>query len=199
MIVEFKLNSDQLRRAREYVEVKKKMDAEELGGKDAQPKWFHHYCGNLLGWNSEMRSGFNKNQLLELVYRNDDGWVMRYEGERHPFKYDGALGTVIDILGPKWQQVRWLTYDTSDRRLRWYETTDDWIDRAGQFNDFLNSPRHRELPERFQELRACLEEIQRGVPDRRLWASYKPDVVKNAKLFQRKISGDWYPTPRKAA
>lgn len=192
MKVEFKLTLEQFNRANEIRAKAEKSSNKMLGGTDAPVEaGKYNYAGNLIGM-VEIFPGYNPNQRLDLIA--GPGWsVLRYEGERHPFQGDGGLKIVQEILGRGWRLARWSEYETSDKRLRWYETKKDWIGRAGQFNDFLYSPHHMELPERFQELRACLQDLQREVPDRRIWASYKPDVVKNARIFHKKILGTWTP------
>lgn len=125
MRVSFKLSLVQLARARaQQLKV-------EL--RDSVPESADHYGGNLVGWVEDHGFSYNYNQHLNL-----DLDVVTYTGERHPFQQDGMMQLLGQLLTGDENPVSgwWLSYspvvyDTSDTRLRWYETLQDYLyDRA---------------------------------------------------------------------
>ena len=83
----------------------------------------------------------NTNQFLELV-----GEMVTYEGERYPLVEDGALAVLLKIAGyakneeaavDALARLRVVNYKTSDRRLRWFETLDQYITRAGTLEEIV--------------------------------------------------------------
>ena len=135
MKITFKLTKEQLDRAKEISAA----IAAEKEEESSQVFW----CGNLLGYQGHSFS-FNKNQFLQLL----DNRVIRYIGQRYPLVQDGGLQTLTKIAGfndpfpeydtPKSLQKEWTQkrlkaiqslqvtdYQTSDKNLSWWETTED--------------------------------------------------------------------------
>ena len=138
MEVVFKLDQEQLARARAIVQEVEKED-EDLVDPEGDGE---AYCGNLLGW-SGGNLAFNPNQHLEL---NEDASTITYKGERHPLEQDGGLtvlwkvvvGEIEKFPGYSWEthlrkgwcdkrreavkKLRVVLYRTSDTRMEWHET-----------------------------------------------------------------------------
>lgn len=71
---------------------------------------------------------YNPNQ--RLYAREEDGkYYIGYEGERHPFKMDGKYDFLLELFGAVFPEElpEPSLYETSDKRLRWYETFDDYL------------------------------------------------------------------------
>ncbi len=63
---------------------------------------------------------FNRNQQLLFSYSSGE---LEYEGERCPFVYDKVLDLVIELFGSLEEASKRVTfYETSDQRLKWYQT-----------------------------------------------------------------------------
>lgn len=97
-----------------------------VNGEDDEP----HYtvdCGNVLGhvW---AHPCFNEDQNLEF---NPDARTLTYTGQRHPLVVDGALAAIKEIAGGDLSALRMVKYETSDKRLRWYETLESYISDRG--------------------------------------------------------------------
>lgn len=140
MKVSFKLNLAQLARARAQVLRVVQQDAIDVEG--------DYYNGNIVGWVTDHGFSYNSNQKLELV---DDCIV--YTGERCPFNQDGMLSLLGELLtGEKKPSKGWeagytpMVYETSDQRLRWYETLNSFLYERGTIDDLmshLRAPRTR--------------------------------------------------------
>jgi len=66
----------------------------------------------------------NPNQSVRVV-----GKTLVIEGERCALAYDGGFNAAIDILGTA--SAVPVSYETSDARLKWYETLDGYLSTRG--------------------------------------------------------------------
>jgi len=109
---------------------------------------------------------FNPDQALNLV-----GGQVVYEGQRHPLQQDGGLDVLVEIAGytslkeafaDKFGRLKVVEYQTSDKRLVWYETLSDWEKReedrilsSGSWGEvlstMLSTRREVEIPSRFPQ------------------------------------------------
>ena len=70
---------------------------------------------------------FNKDQNLALA-----GRVLTYIGQRCPMVQDGALGAILAVFGTTAQATTAVVeYQTSDKRLEWYQTLASYIQDSG--------------------------------------------------------------------
>jgi len=143
MKVSFKLNLQQLARARAQVLKTERRDSasDELDSRD-------NYEGNLVGWAEDHGFSYNRNQRLDLV-----GDTLVFQGERCPFHQDGMFKLLTLILtGEEKPAKGWeeefvpLEYQTSDARLEWWETLASYLYERGTIEDLethLRTPRTR--------------------------------------------------------
>ena len=148
MKVVFKLNNHQARLASKIAS-----DASKYVSDDPADI----YCGNLLGYMYNHQN-FNPNQRLQF---NEDAATVEYHGERHPMIQDGAMNVLEEIAGGDIKTLCVVLYETSDKRLHWYETLDSYLTTrasveetidnfkviASKFNfmrDFVYQPEDRE-------------------------------------------------------
>lgn len=131
MKVSFKLSLSQLGRARaQQLKV-------EL--RDSVPESADHYAGNLVGYVQDHGFSYNRRQRLQL-----SGDIVTYTGERHPFQQDGMMQLLGQLLTGDENPVSgwWLSYspvvyDTSDSRLKWHETLQDYLYDSASLEEIL--------------------------------------------------------------
>lgn len=153
--------------------------------------------GNLLpGLPASLHSCFNRNQHLML---NQDAGTVHYKGERYPLAQDGGLRVLKEIADGDISTLRVVGYETSDKRLQWFETLEDYILQRSTQEEFLEYYKKKELKptigsgwlwlaveSRFPALAACMAAIGRGQNERMLGASFDAKTLKDAKSFFRK-------------
>jgi hypothetical protein len=93
----------------------------------------------------------NTDQSLDW---NGDARTLTYKGQRHPLVQDGALSIIRRICGDKPQIV---SYQTSDKRLHWYETLSDYLWYRGTAEECIEAgvypPRHAWIEKGVEVLR----------------------------------------------
>ena len=153
--------------------------------------------GNLLPVvQADLPTCFNFNQNLEL---NQDAMTIHYKGERYPLAQDGGLRVLKEIADGDISTLRVVGYETSDKRLQWFETLEDYILQRSTQEEFLEYYKNKSLvptigsgwlwkivETRFPALAACMAAIDRGQNERMLAASFDAKTVKDAKSFFRK-------------
>ena len=194
MKVVFKLNKKQLSYAQAIMAEVSKFEGDEDS----------YHCGNLLGWMGHSFS-FNHRQNLELDVKSG---TVTYVGERHPLSQDGGLVTLLRIgtgYSPEegepysyreklkeasasyWGFLKVVSYETSDRRLHWWETTNDFVWERASLEDWLSSIFNRgyERPNLgrmlTQDQKSCVMDIMAEKPLRQLMASYDAMTIKTSK------------------
>lgn len=132
MKVVFKLSSEQAATAKAIVS---RVATEGTGFED-EPSAVN--CGNLIGtWGHGF--SFNPNQNL---WFDEEKRIVTYEGERHPLVQDKGLTVLADICSAVYRNkknykefyedrihavkaLNVVLYETTDRRLQWFQTSDD--------------------------------------------------------------------------
>lgn len=150
MKVVFKLTAEQLKRAKMVVECFSAR-AEEY---NEDPDF--RLCGNLNAQDAQA-VGWNQNQWLELK-----GNRVSYKGERHPLCRDGGLlvlayiagyagdmpveevlwGTrkeVYEAIRDNFERLELVSYETSDRRLKWFEVLSSYLDKRGSWKEIVEA------------------------------------------------------------
>lgn len=117
MKVVFKLNPAQLIRAEEIVQSVKNAD-----GLYGDVYW----GGNLIG---ELQLHAVSNTECKLYLH---GNKITYEGNRHPLVVDGGLNVLKKIADGNLDQLEVVYYQTSERDLKWWETTLDFFERTSR-------------------------------------------------------------------
>lgn len=152
--------------------------------------------GNLLSEIPKKTICFNFNQHLEV---NQDAMTIHYKGERYPLAQDGGLRVLKEIADGDISTLRVVGYETSDKRLQWFETLEDYILQRSTQEEFLEYYKNKSLvptigsgwlwkivETRFPALAACMAAIGRGQNERMLGASFDAKTLKDAKSFFRK-------------
>ena len=194
MKVVFKLNKKQFTNAREIVSEVEKFEGDEDS----------YYCGNLLGWMGHSFS-FNHRQNLNLT---DDGKIT-YEGERHPLIQDGGMVALLRIgtgyslekepysclkkleeaCASSWDFLKVVSYETTDPRLSWWETTSDFVWKRSTLEEWISAKDKRgySRPNLGRMLtldqKSCVVDIMTGKPDKQLTASYDAVTIRKGKLI----------------
>ena len=89
-------------------------------------KFLNPLVGTLDGWQNDA-------QCLTV-----ENGVLTYTGQRCPMVADGSLDAIKAILGvDDVTQVTPSSYETSDDRLRWYETLESYIESRGTLADYV--------------------------------------------------------------
>lgn len=115
MKVVFKLTAAQLSVA---AQIRKEVSASELTDVEC------YYAGNLIG---DLPHHNSSNPSCDLSLHNDK---ITYEGDRHPLVVDGGLNVLKKITGGNIDQLEVVYYQTSERNLKWWETTLDFFERS---------------------------------------------------------------------
>ena len=192
MKIVFKLNKKQFANARVIVDEVAKIDGDEDS----------YFCGNLIGWAGHSFS-FNPRQCLELDLKSA---TVTYVGERHPLNQDGGLVTLLrigtgfepekenspkfsfhkklsDAKASSWDFLEVVSYETSDTRLHWWETTNDFVWERATLDQWVSSKYNRgyERPNLgrmlTQDQKSCVDDIMRGKPLIQLMASYDAKTI----------------------
>lgn len=132
--------------------------------------------------------GLNQNFWLNL-----EGNLLSFEGERHPLQKDGALSVILEVFGScEIAASAIVAYTTSDRRLAWHETLEDYLYHRGSLEEILQEIKKtpnkyvRVQMERFPEIQDCLFLMEKhGKENARVFASHNGDVVLTALAFLR--------------
>ena len=195
MKVVFKLTKKQFAIAREIMSEVEKFEGDEDS----------YYCGNLLGWMGHSFS-FNPKQNLHLT---DDGKIT-YEGERHPLVQDGGLVTLLRIgtgfspeeeepysyrkkleeaVASSWDFMKVVSYETTDSRLSWWETTSDFVWKRSTLEEWISAKDKRgySIPNLGRMLtldqKSCLVDIMAGKNMKLLSASYDAVTIRKGKII----------------
>lgn len=119
MKVVFNLTKEQVKAARAVVASVKAEDAMLEEGEGVSHDGYV-YMGNLAGYYTEHLC---LNTDANLYYaKGKITWV----GQRCPFWQDGYMKTLKEILGDDYKSWDVSFYQTSDRRLKWWETQETW-------------------------------------------------------------------------
>lgn len=119
MKVVFNLTKEQVKAARAVVASVKAEDAMLEEGEGVSHDGYV-YMGNLAGYYTQHLC---LNTDANLYYaKGKITWV----GQRCPFWQDGYMKTLKEILGDDFQTWDVSFYQTSDRRLKWWETQEAW-------------------------------------------------------------------------
>lgn len=131
MQVTFKLTPIQIKVAKEIVA---KVGKETIKNREGDDRSV--FCGNLLGY-MPTHPCFNEDQ--DLHFEISEGTVT-YNGQRHPLHKDGGMGVLREIAGGDIRRLKVVNYDTTDKRLRWHETMDDFLWSRATMEQLLKSP-----------------------------------------------------------
>ena len=119
--------------------------------------------GNLWSPYNHDPNVFNPNQQLDLIADE-----VCYEGERHPMIEDGAIRVISEIAGysdlvsafkDKFSRLKVVYYNTSDKRLNWWNTLSSWLKYEASWNDWVSSG-ETAIPTRFSEHARCAQLIK---------------------------------------
>lgn len=93
---------------------------------------FHQPCKDVYRWNMAP-SHCCGNPAQEWILRVDKA-ELEYVGQRHPLHQDGSLAFVLRAVWPfavsdhiTYPRMKVLRYETSDKRLKWWETLDSYL------------------------------------------------------------------------
>lgn len=150
MKVVFKLSAEQVKRAEMAVECFSALAENYKEDSDFR------LCGNLNAQDAH-GVGWNANQHLELK-----GNRVIYKGERHPLCQDGGLLVLAYIAGyvgdmpaeevlwgtgkeayeairDNFERLELVSYETSDRRLKWFEVLSSYLDKRGSWKEIVEA------------------------------------------------------------
>lgn len=189
MEVVFKLTTEQAAIAAEIVKEETLRSASAMQEEEDYNKnqWYHHtftfFAGNVLGHVRKNGVVVNEDQHLEY---NQDAKTLTYKGQRHPMQADGALTRILRIGGGSVAGLRVVLYKTTDSRLLWNETLEDYVKRRGTIEETLALVKFKksrygytpDFPSRFTEHAACRRMIEGGASYSKINASFDAKIVK---------------------
>ena len=116
----FNLTQEQIKAARAVVARFKAADAPIENREEGYAPEECVYTGNLGGY-ADRHPCLNTDANLYYA-KGKITWV----GQRCPFWQDGYIGTLREILGDDYKSWDVSFYQTSDRRLKWWQTQETW-------------------------------------------------------------------------
>ena len=150
-------------------------------GEDENYEWL----GNMNPQPVQQSQCINVNQYLQL---EDD--TLTYEGERCPFTQDGSFKTVLRIAAGVLDNLQVVQYETSDKRLKWYETLYEYIVERGtwgEFCDYLKKSNHKpDIPERFPGKIRLFQIVRKD--ERKAYVEFASEEVKEMKQLIRSMN-----------
>lgn len=165
-----------------------KADVEERGRRLESNEEYTPHGGKLGSHGNMLETTCSHPGLNQNFWLNLEGNLLTFEGERHPFQKDGAFGVILEIFGScETAEAAIVSYTTSDKRLAWHETLEDFIYHRASLEEILQERKKtpdkyvRVQMERFPEIQDCLFLMEKhGKEDARVFASHNGDVVLKA-------------------
>ena len=141
--------------------------------------------------NGERNPCFNSDQSMRL-----DGDRLTYSGQRHPLRRDGGIKILAEIAGHNPRELSVISYETTDVRLLWWETLDEYLrekatkeevitylltraDGKADRRQYINPMAAKAFQQ--PELQAAVFAIRAGQKDQILSASFSAAVLKEAR------------------